>query len=69
LQANPGLNTTTLITLWLADQEEPAVALLTQHEALPTPAIPVRLGIQEIFAGNALRNKWNDPGGDPRNAR
>ena len=24
------------------------------------------LGIQEIFAGNALRDKWNDPGSDPR---
>lgn len=54
--------------IWLADQEEPtaAVNLLTQNEALPTPANPVGLGIQEIFAGNSLRNKWNDPGSDPR---
>ena len=54
--------------IWLADQEElnAAVNLLTQNEALPTPANPVGLGIQEIFAGNALRNKWNDPGSDPR---
>jgi hypothetical protein len=33
---------------------------------LPTVANPIGLGIQEIFAGNALRNKWNDPGNDPR---
>jgi len=54
--------------IWLADQKEltPAVTLLTQKEALPTPANPVGLGIQEIFAGNALRNKWNDPESDPR---
>jgi hypothetical protein len=54
--------------IWLADQEEltAAVTALTQNEALPTVANPIGLGIQEIFAGNALRNKWNDPGNDPR---
>lgn len=24
------------------------------------------LGIQEIFAGQSLKDKWNDPGSDPR---
>lgn len=54
--------------IWLSDQEElgAAVTLLTQNEALPTAANPIGLGIQEIFAGNALKNKWNDPGSDPR---
>jgi hypothetical protein len=36
------------------------VALLSQPENQQT------LGIQEIFAGQSLRNKWNDPGTDPR---
>jgi len=54
--------------IWLADQKEltAAVDLLTQHEGLPSAADPNGLGIQEIFAGNSLRNKWNDPGSDPR---
>ena len=36
------------------------VALLSEPENQKT------LGIQEIFAGQSLRNKWNDPGSDPR---
>jgi hypothetical protein len=33
---------------------------------LSTPANQQALGIQEIFAGPSLRNKFNDPGSDPR---
>lgn len=48
--------------IWLADQE-----LLGQTVSLLSkPSSESTLGIQEIFAGNALRNKWNDPGSDPR---
>src|SRR4029077_19583603 len=36
------------------------VSLLSQPSSQQT------LGIQEIFAGNAMKNKWNDPGSDPR---
>jgi hypothetical protein len=36
------------------------VALLSQPENQQT------LGLQEIFASQSLRNKWNDPGTDPR---
>ncbi len=48
--------------IWLTDQEltPSVVALLSQ------PASQQTLGIQEIFAGRSLRNKWNDPGNDPR---
>ncbi|HEY1312993.1 MAG TPA: alkaline phosphatase family protein [Steroidobacteraceae bacterium] len=33
---------------------------------LSTPANQQALGIQEIFAGQSLRNKFNNPGADPR---
>ena len=48
--------------IWLTDPEltPSVVALLSQ------PANQQTLGIQEIFAGQSLRNKWNDPGSDPR---
>jgi arylsulfatase A-like enzyme len=48
--------------IWLTDQELTAsvVANLSQ------PANQKKLGIQEIFAGNSLKNKWDDPGTDPR---
>ena len=48
--------------IWLTDQEltPSVVALLSQ------PGNQQTLGIQEIFAGQSLRNKWNDPGSDPR---
>jgi hypothetical protein len=48
--------------IWLTDQElSPSVV-----ELLSEPANQKTLGIQEIFAGQSLRNKWNDPGSDPR---
>jgi hypothetical protein len=48
--------------IWLTDTEltPSVVALLSQ------PKSQQALGIQEIFAGQSLRNKWNDPGDDPR---
>ena len=48
--------------IWLTDQEltPSVVANLSQ------PAVQRKLGIQEIFAGQSLKNKWNDPGNDPR---
>jgi Type I phosphodiesterase / nucleotide pyrophosphatase len=48
--------------IWLVDQSQTAsvVSLLSQPSSQQT------LGIQEIFAGNAMKNKWNDPGSDPR---
>jgi Type I phosphodiesterase / nucleotide pyrophosphatase len=48
--------------IWLTDPEltPSVVALLSEPESQKT------LGIQEIFAGQSLRNKWNDPGSDPR---
>jgi arylsulfatase A-like enzyme len=48
--------------IWLTDNEltPSVVALLSQ------PANQQTLGIQEIFAGQSLRKKWNDPGSDPR---
>lgn len=48
--------------IWLTDQEltSSVVALLSEPESQQT------LGIQEIFAGQSLKNKWNDPGSDPR---
>lgn len=33
---------------------------------LSTPTNQAALGIQEIFAGESLQNKFNDPGSDPR---
>src|SRR3984957_8682664 len=48
--------------IWLNDQElTPSVV-----ELLSKPANQKTLGIQEIFAGQSLRNKWDDPGSDPR---
>jgi hypothetical protein len=48
--------------IWLTDQEltSSVVAHLSQ------PAVQRLLGIQEIFAGQSLKNKFNDPGSDPR---
>jgi hypothetical protein len=48
--------------IWLTDQEltSSVVALLSEPESQKT------LGIQEIFAGQSLKDKWNDPGSDPR---
>ncbi len=48
--------------IWLTDQEltPNVVALLSEPENQKT------LGIQEIFAGQSLKNKWDDPGTDPR---
>jgi Type I phosphodiesterase / nucleotide pyrophosphatase len=48
--------------IWLTDQElvGNVVGMLSEPENQKT------LGIQEIFAGQSLRNKWNDPGTDPR---
>ena len=48
--------------IWLTDPElMPSVVA-----NLSTPANQEALGIQEIFAGQSLKNKFNDPGGDPR---
>jgi Type I phosphodiesterase / nucleotide pyrophosphatase len=48
--------------IWLTDPSlmPGVVANLSQ------PANQQALGIQEIFAGQSLRNKFNDPGSDPR---
>jgi hypothetical protein len=48
--------------IWLTDQElvGNVVGMLSEPENQKT------LGVQEIFAGQSLRNKWNDPGSDPR---
>jgi hypothetical protein len=48
--------------IWLADQEltPGVVAHLSQ------PAVQKALGIQEILAGQSLKNKWDDPSSDPR---
>jgi arylsulfatase A-like enzyme len=48
--------------IWLTNSglTPSVVALLSQ------PANQQTLGIQEIFAGQSLRNKWNDPDSDPR---
>jgi hypothetical protein len=48
--------------IWLTDQElvGNVVGRLSEPENQKT------LGIQEILAGQSLRNKWNDPGTDPR---
>jgi hypothetical protein len=48
--------------IWLTDQQlTPSVVAL-----LSEPANQATLGIQEIFAEQSLRNKWDDPGSDPR---
>jgi Type I phosphodiesterase / nucleotide pyrophosphatase len=48
--------------IWLTDQElTPSVV-----ELLSKPANQKTLGIQEIFAGQSLKNKWDDPASDPR---
>jgi Type I phosphodiesterase / nucleotide pyrophosphatase len=48
--------------IWLTDPSlAPAVV-----QTLSTPANQQALGIQEIFAGQSLRNKFDNPGADPR---
>jgi arylsulfatase A-like enzyme len=48
--------------IWLTDPSlAPAVVA-----NLSKPANQAALGIQEIFSGQALRNKFNNPGADPR---
>src|ERR1700729_3688131 len=48
--------------IWLTDSSlTPAVVA-----NLSTPANQQALGIQEIFAGQSLRNKFDNPGADPR---
>jgi Type I phosphodiesterase / nucleotide pyrophosphatase len=48
--------------IWLTDPSlAPAVVA-----NLSKPATQSLLGIQEIFSGQALRNKFNNPGADPR---
>jgi hypothetical protein len=48
--------------IWLTDPELMPGVVAT----LSLPANQQALGIQEIFAGQSLRNKFNDPGNDPR---
>jgi hypothetical protein len=48
--------------IWLTDPSL-APAVVT---SLSTSVNQQALGIQEIFAGPSLRNKYNDPGADPR---
>jgi hypothetical protein len=48
--------------IWLADPSLAPGVVAT----LAMPANQQALGIQEIFAGPSLRNKFNDPGSDPR---
>jgi hypothetical protein len=48
--------------IWLTDPSLAPGVVAT----LSTPANQTALGIQEIFAGQSLRNKFNDPGADPR---
>lgn len=48
--------------IWLTD---PALTLGVVAN-LSKPANQQTLGIQEIFAGQSLRNKFNNPGADPR---
>jgi hypothetical protein len=48
--------------IWLTDPElMPSVVA-----NISTPANQEALGIQEIFAGQSLKDKFNDPGSDPR---
>ena len=48
--------------IWLTDPSLTPAVVAT----LSTPANQTALGIQEIFSGQALRNKFNNPGADPR---
>jgi len=48
--------------IWLSDPELTAGVVAT----LSQPANQEALGIQEIFALGSLRNKFNEPGSDPR---
>ena len=48
--------------IWLTDPELAPGVVATLSE----PANQEKLGIQEIFAGQSMRNKFNDPGSDPR---
>jgi type I phosphodiesterase/nucleotide pyrophosphatase len=48
--------------IWLSDPELTSSVV----ENLSRPANQHLLGIQEIFARQSLRNKFNDPGSDPR---
>jgi hypothetical protein len=48
--------------IWLTDQE----LLDSVVENISQPENQKTLGIQEIFAGQSLRDKFNDPGSDPR---
>ena len=48
--------------IWLTDPSLAPSVVAT----LSTPANQQALGIQEIFAGQSLRNKFNNPGADPR---
>jgi type I phosphodiesterase/nucleotide pyrophosphatase len=48
--------------IWLTDQELTPGVVATLSE----PANQKTLGIQEIFAGQSLKDKFNDPGNDPR---
>jgi hypothetical protein len=48
--------------IWLTDSSLTPAVVAT----LSTPANQQALGIQEIFAGQSLRNKFNNPGADPR---
>jgi hypothetical protein len=48
--------------IWLTDPELASGVVAT----LSTPANEQALGIQEIFAGQSLRNKFNSPAIDPR---
>jgi hypothetical protein len=48
--------------IWLNDQTQTSEIAAS----LSDPANQATLGIQEIFAGNSLKNKWNDPTVDPR---
>jgi hypothetical protein len=48
--------------IWLTDPSLTPAAVAT----LSTPANQQALGIQEIFAGQSLRNKFDNPGADPR---
>jgi hypothetical protein len=48
--------------IWLTDPSLVAGVVAT----LSMPKNQLALGIQEIFAGASLRDKWNSPGDDPR---
>jgi hypothetical protein len=48
--------------IWLTDPELTAGVVATLSE----PANQKTLGIQEMFAGQSMKDKFNDPGSDPR---